>query len=63
MLAVIEQRPYIQNFIDFVGTFGLTEEVSVAEMDLVKANLKILLDRIDRFEQTTRIGGSAYYNK
>jgi hypothetical protein len=47
MLEIVQQRKYIQGFVDFVRTFGITETVTVNELNLVKANLDILDDRIN----------------
>ena len=46
MMQIIKQRDYIQSFLDFVSSFLITEEVTIAEMDLVEANLDILKARI-----------------
>ena len=46
MLQIIEQRKYIQGFIDFVGSFLITEQATIDEINLVKANLDILNKRI-----------------
>jgi hypothetical protein len=56
MLQIVEQRPYIQNIIDFVSSFGITESATIAEMELVEANIKILLERIDSLKTNTKIG-------
>jgi hypothetical protein len=46
MLMVVEQRKYIQNFLDFVSSFLITEDATIDEINLVKANLDILNARI-----------------
>ena len=46
MVMVIEQREYIQKFIDFAGSFLITEDATISEIELVEANLKILSGRI-----------------
>ena len=38
MITIIKQRKYIQDFIDFTGSFLLTEQVTIDELNLVKAN-------------------------
>ena len=52
MVMVVEQREYIQKFIDFVGSFLITEEATVNEIELVEANLKILSERIQGAKET-----------
>ena len=47
MIEVVPQREYIQDFLDFVSSFLLTESVTVDELALVKANLDILQERIN----------------
>ena len=56
MVRVVKQRKYIQDFIDFTGSFLLTEPVTVNELNLVKANLDILGKRIAYFGEA-KIGG------
>jgi len=56
MVRKVGQRKYIQDFLDFVSTFLLTEEASIDEVMLVKANLEILSKRIQDFGQV-KIGG------
>ena len=46
MVEVIKQRKYIQDFLDFVGSFLITEDVTISEFDLVEKNLEILRERI-----------------
>jgi hypothetical protein len=58
MLQVIEQRKYIQDFMDFVGSFGITEQVTLEEMELVEGNLDILKERIQTFKKNTLIGNN-----
>ena len=60
MLIKIEQRKYIQDFIDFTGSFLLTEKVTINELNLVIANLKILSERIAEFGDTAIIGNGSY---
>lgn len=55
MLQIVEQREYIDGFLKFVGSFAITEQVTIAEMHLVKSNLEILLDRINELERNTVI--------
>ena len=57
MIQVVEQRKYIQDFLDFVSTFLLVEAASVDEVILVDANLEILSERIKEFCCQTKIGG------
>jgi len=56
MITIVKQRKYIQDFIDFTGSFLLTEPVTVNELNLVKASLDILRKRIADFGET-EIGG------
>jgi hypothetical protein len=60
MLQVIEQRPYIDNFLKFVSTFGITEQVTISEMELVESNLDILKERIQTFKNNTTIGENGH---
>jgi hypothetical protein len=53
MLEVVKQRESIENFINFVGSFLVTEDATIREIELVEANLKILKKRIDDFKNTT----------
>jgi len=55
-MTIVKQRKYIQDFIDFTGSFLLTEPVTVNELTLVKASLDILKKRIADFGET-EIGG------
>jgi len=50
MLVLVKQREYIENFIDFVSTFLVTEDATIGEIELVEANLNILKDRIQDFK-------------
>ena len=52
MLEKIKQRDYIENFINFVGTFLVTENATLDEINLVEANLDILKDRIQNIKGT-----------
>ena len=56
MMILVKQRKYIQDFIDFTGSFLLTEQVTIDELNLVKASLNILQKRIAGFG-ATKIGG------
>ena len=56
MITIVKQRKYIQDFIDFTGSFLLTEPVTVDELNLVKTSLDILKKRIADFGDT-KIGG------
>jgi hypothetical protein len=58
MLQIIKQRPYIENFCEFVSSFGITEQFTISEMELVEANTKILLERIQRIKENTSITAS-----
>ena len=55
-MVLVKQRKYIQDFIDFTGSFLLTEQATIDELNLVKANLDILSKRIADFGET-KIGG------
>jgi len=57
MVQIVEQRPYIENFLDFVSSFCITEKVTLDEMLLVESNLDILKQRIRKLRETTIIGG------
>jgi len=57
MIRVVEQRKYIQDFMDFVSTFLLTEAASIDEVILVKENLKILSKRVEECCSQVKIGG------
>ena len=61
MVQVVQQRKYIQDFIDFTGSFLLTEPVTVNELDTVKACMDILEKRIADFGETKIGGGVADY--
>jgi len=52
MLQLVEQRAYINNFIEFVGTFLTTEDATIDEIELVEANLDILKKRIQEVKKT-----------
>jgi len=56
MLQIVEQRPDIQAFIDFVGNFLILNEATVDEADLVLANAEILVKRIKDLKGSTKIG-------
>jgi len=56
MVQVVKQRKYIQDFIDFTGSFLLTEPVTINELNIVKACMDILEKRISDFGDT-KIGG------
>jgi len=56
MVQVVEQRPYIQNFLDFAGSFCITEKVTLDEILLVESNLDILKDKISELKKSTIIG-------
>jgi len=56
MVQVVQQRKYIQDFIDFTGSFLLTEPVTINELNLVEVSLDILKKRIADFGDT-KIGG------
>ena len=62
MARVVKQRKYIQDFIDFTGSFLLTEPATVSELNLVKANMDILRKRIADFGDT-KIGGESREGK
>jgi hypothetical protein len=51
MIRVIEQRPFIQNFCDFVGKFLVTEPATVGEVELVEANARLLISRIEGLKE------------
>jgi len=55
-VQVVKQRKYIQDFIDFTGSFLLTEPVTINELNLVKACMDILEKRIADFGDK-KIGG------
>jgi len=55
MVQIIKQRPYIENFCNFVSSFAITESVNISELELVEANLKILLERIQDIKERTQI--------
>ena len=57
MIRVVEQRKYIQDFLDFASTFLLVEAASVDEVMIVDANLEVLSKRIKEFCRQTKIGG------
>jgi len=59
MVQKVEQRKYIQDFLDFVSTFLLAEEATIDEVMLVKANIEILSKRIQEFCRQTKIGGKS----
>ena len=42
----IKQRDDIENFIEFVGSFLVTEDATINEINLVESNLDILKERI-----------------
>ena len=50
MVSTVKQRDYIQGFLDFTNSFLTTESVTVTELNLIKANLEILLERIRHCE-------------
>jgi len=52
MVQLVKQRDYIENFIEFVKTFLITEDASIAEIELVEANLDILKKRIQKIKET-----------
>jgi hypothetical protein len=47
-----EQRDYIENFINFVGTFLLSEGATINEINIVEANLDILKERISKVKES-----------
>lgn len=49
MIQIVKQRKYIQDFLDFTKSFLLTEQVTINELNLVKGNLDILIDRINEY--------------
>jgi len=53
MLVMVKQRESIENFINFVSTFLVTEDATIGEIELVEANLNILKDRIQVFKNVT----------
>jgi len=55
MVGVVKQRESIQNFLDFVNSFLLTERATIAEVQLVKANAQVLLERIQGAEQRVQV--------
>ena len=57
MVRVVEQRKYIQDFLDFASTFLLVEAASVDEVMLVRENLKILSKRVEECCSQVKIGG------
>jgi len=52
VVKLVEQRDYINNFIEFVRTFLITEDATIAEIELVEANLDILKKRIQEIKET-----------
>jgi len=40
MVQIVEQRPYIENFIDFVGSFCITEKVTLDCLRRVRSTLR-----------------------
>lgn len=60
MVRIVEQRKYIQDFLDFTGSYLLTEQVTVSEFNLIKANLEILNERIAEYENKTIIGSGGH---
>jgi len=50
---MVKQRESIENFINFVSTFLVTEDATIGEIELVEANLNILKDRIQVFKNVT----------
>ena len=57
MIQVIKQREYIENFLGFVQTFLLQEQVTIEELDLVESNLELLMQRIKSYKKNIKIGG------
>ena len=57
MLAEIKQRDCIENFLKFVQSFLITEDATIAEINLVEANLDILKARIEMAKKTVVKGG------
>ncbi len=57
MLQTVEHRKYIQDFLDFAGSFLITKSATIGEINLVKANLDILAERIANVEANTKIDG------
>jgi len=55
MVQIVKQRNYIQNFLDFVSSFLITESASISEINLIKANTEILLKRIEETEHKTTV--------
>ena len=51
MMQVVKQREYIENFLKFVGSFMVTENVTVDELLLVEKNLDILKERIQEIKR------------
>jgi len=52
MIQEVKQRDYIDGFLNFVGTFLITESATIGEINLVEANLDILKDRIQELKGT-----------
>jgi hypothetical protein len=53
MVMQVKQREYIENFINFVGSFLITEDATISEIELVERNLDILKKRIRDIKETT----------
>jgi hypothetical protein len=53
MVMKVEQREDIENFIQFVTHFLITEDATISEIELVEANLDILKKRIVDIKKTT----------
>ena len=58
MVQAIKEREYIENFLEFVRTFLVTEDVTIREINLVRRNLDILKERIELFGDKTVVKGS-----
>lgn len=58
MFQIVEQRKYIQDFCDFVSSFGITESFNLNELELVEGNTKILLERIQSLKEKITIPAS-----
>ena len=57
MVRIIKQREYIENFLEFVRSFMITESATINEINLVEANLDILKERIQRTRDKVVIKG------
>ena len=52
MALIVKQREYIENFLKFVGSFLVTEDATIDEINLVEQNLDLLKARIGTAKET-----------